>query len=89
MNAKLSLPIGSIVVLKNNPKKVMVIGFLELNNGIVYDYAGVFYPEGMVNKDNIVLFNESDIESILTNGYNDTLEKDFKNKLNNYIKNLN
>ena len=58
------IPAGSIVLLKNAVKRLMVIGVLqqkhsETANGIpaVYDYIGVPYPEGYIGADSAFLFN--------------------------------
>lgn len=68
------LPIGSIVKLKGNDKKLMVIGYysLEYNNSVkIYDYVGCSYPEGLLIKNNSYSFNHSDISTVVFNGYLD------------------
>ncbi len=69
------LPIGSIVKLKNNDKKIMIIGYysLEYNNSVkIYDYVGCSYPEGMLVRNNSYSFNHGDIASVVFTGYLDT-----------------
>lgn len=68
------LPIGSVVKLKNNDKKIMIIGYysLEYNNSVkIYDYVGCSYPEGMLVRNNSYSFNHSDIASVVFTGYLD------------------
>jgi hypothetical protein len=61
--------VGSIVEVntENREKTVMIIGQCPTANNLTYDYAGVMYPEGLVN-DNIVLFNHRDIVNVVKDG---------------------
>lgn len=61
------LPIGSVVLLKDATKKLVIIGILQVNpsENKIYDYLGVPYPEGYVGSDNNFLFNHSDINDII------------------------
>jgi len=45
------LPIGSIVLLKNGNKKIMIYGRrqIQVTSGKIFDYVACFYPEGNVN----------------------------------------
>lgn len=66
------LPIGSVVMLKNAEKAVMIYGIKQLdteNPNLEYDYIGVLYPEGNIGADFQYLFNHADIEKILFKGY--------------------
>ena len=65
------LPIGSVVLLKDATKKLVIIGILQVNpsENKIYDYLGVPYPEGYVGSDNNFLFNHSDINDIIFSGY--------------------
>ena len=83
------LSIGSVVLLKNGQKKLMIIGFDSIdnnNNYKVYDYVGVFYPHGVLSLDKSFAFNHSDIKEIYFNGYTDNEDKEFKNYLNKFEK---
>ena len=66
MNYQKYLPIGSVVLLKDATKKVMITGFCVLpqegNN--VFDYCGCIYPEGMISSEQNCLFNHNQIEKI-------------------------
>ena len=77
------LPIGSVVVLKNN-KKVMVIGYYSVEYAddiVVYDYSGCAYPEGLMIKSSFCSFNQNDIKSVEFEGY----KADEYVKLNNNL----
>ena len=65
------LPIGSVVLLKDATKKLVIIGILQVNpsESKTYDYLGVPYPEGYIGSNNNFLFNHSDINDIIFNGY--------------------
>ncbi|MEE1195386.1 MAG: DUF4176 domain-containing protein [Lachnospiraceae bacterium] len=65
------LPIGSVVLLKDASKKLVIIGVLQVNpvENKMYDYLAVPYPEGYVGSDNNFLFNHSDINDIIFSGY--------------------
>lgn len=79
------LPIGSIVLLHNGTKKLMVIGIDVTDNTTnqVYDYCGVYYPEGFYDANSIFLFNNQDIESVIYPGYDDQERRDFLERLSN------
>lgn len=80
------LNLGSVVILKNGKKPLMVIGYaypaLEKDN-LVYDYLGALYPEGILATDNNILFNHEDIEKVIFIGYESDIGNEFKNKLKN------
>ena len=78
------LPIGSVVLLKNAKKRVMVTGFYvkeEEKSDKVYDYVGVMYPEGVIQSDKNLVFNNDQIEKVYFSGFSDIEEKEFKQKL--------
>ena len=72
------LPIGSCVKIANNPKMIMIAGYLPYDNQIIYDYIGVYSPIGIrktkqvicLNKD-YIFFENSDIEKIVFIGHLD------------------
>ena len=65
------LPIGSVVLLKDATKKLVIIGVLQVNaeQNKMYDYLAVPYPEGDLGSDNNYLFNQGDINDIIFRGY--------------------
>ncbi len=68
------LPLGSVVILKGNVKKMMIIARLIALpvKGQVYrfDYGACLYPEGMVG-DRLIYFNHEDIFKVVQEGYTD------------------
>lgn len=78
------LPIGTVVILKNAKKRLMITGFLttrEEEPGVVYDYSGCLYPEGFISSERILVFNHNQIEKVFSLGYSDEEEKAFKIRL--------
>ncbi len=79
------LPIGTIVLLKNGLKRIMIIGYipteLEIKDSKIYDYSGVPYPEGLVDSRRILLFNHEQIDKIFYHGYKDEEHKTFIEKI--------
>ena len=65
------LPIGSVVLLKEATKKLVIIGVQQVNaeQNKMYDYLAVPYPEGYLGSDNNYLFNQGDINDIIFRGY--------------------
>ena len=83
------LPIGSIVLLKNSEKRLMVIGILQTDEngaGKNYDYIGVLYPEGHIGEQFQYLFNHEDIAQIVFRGYEDEERNAFLEKLAAFYK---
>lgn len=91
MNLKKYLPIGTVVMLKGGKKRVMITGFCcvddndDKNKDKVYDYCGLLYPEGYVFKNQMFLFDHVQIEKIFYLGLNDDENKQFQEKLSNYL----
>lgn len=78
------LPIGSVVLLKNAKKRIMITGFVSKDPNDaskVFDYSGCLYPEGIINSNENLLFNHNQIQYIYFIGFNDEEERDFKSKL--------
>lgn len=85
---------GSIVLLKGGNKRLMIYGRKQLitDEGIkniqaqggnvpedsMYDYIGVFYPEGFIDEEHTYIFNHSDIIDIIFEGYEDEEEEEFQ-----------
>lgn len=74
------LPIGSIVLLKEGEKRIMITGYYVTNvsDNKIYDYSACIYPEGIVDNKTIILFNHEDISRIIFTGYSDEEEKKHK-----------
>lgn len=78
------LPIGSVVLLKNGKKRVMIYGRKMKVEGDekVYDYLGCLYPEGALESKDVILFDHDQIQMIYFIGFQDLEELAFRKKLN-------
>lgn len=86
-NIKEALPIGSIVILKEGIKRLMVIGVMQEDvDGKPYDYLGLLYPEGFIGQAATFLFQEEDILEIFHRGYEDPERDEFLEKLDAFYK---
>lgn len=82
------LPIGSVCKLSTSPKEVMVIGYLPITKnekGVMYDYSGCTYPEGLLSNDLVIAFNKSDIIEVIHNGLETEAYQNYINILNQAI----
>ena len=78
------LPVGTVCLLQNGTKKVMITGFCVQSpdiQGRVFDYIGCLYPEGVVSSDQNLLFDHSQIAQVFYKGYVCDEETEFKKKL--------
>jgi len=86
------LPIGSVVLLKNSTKRVMIIGVVQASAGAsgrrVYDYCGCFFPEGYLSADKNFLFNTDQIERLYAMGYQDDEQLAFKERADKLIEDI-
>ena len=68
------LPIGSIVLLKGASQRLIIIGrclkTVINEKECFFDYAGVIYPQGLLN-DAAAYFNAEEIDEIFFKGYSD------------------
>ncbi|MDR0898796.1 MAG: DUF4176 domain-containing protein [Lactobacillaceae bacterium] len=64
------LPLGSIVQLVGNMKKLVIISRASVIEDEYFEYGAVMYPEGMLD-DNIAYFNSSDIANVVFTGFSD------------------
>ncbi|MDO4633116.1 MAG: DUF4176 domain-containing protein [Eubacteriales bacterium] len=75
------LPAGSVVLLKNATKKLMIIGILQMipgeNENRLYDYLAVPFPEGFMGADANFLFNHEDINDVIFTGYDNPERTEF------------
>lgn len=64
------LPIGSVVLLKDATKSLMIVGTSQRDEeGREFDYISVVFPEGYINSDTFFLFNHEDIVDVNFVGY--------------------
>ena len=78
------LPVGTVVLLQNGTKRVMINGFCSIDSEEptkIYDYSGVLYPEGSLSSDQTLLFNHDQIVRVAHMGLIDDEETEFKAKL--------
>ncbi len=84
MEKKNYLPIGSIVLLKDGKKRLMICGrkqYVKSENK-EYDYMGCLYPEGTLGNGKAVLFNQEDIGNLYFIGFQDIEEFHYRELLN-------
>ncbi len=70
VDTKKLLPLGSIVILKDGEKKLMIDGIYLVDHGKTYDYGGILYPEGRLD-DQVYLFDHDNIDQIVFRGFED------------------
>lgn len=78
------LPIGSVVLLKDSKKRIMIIGVKQkqVNSEKVWDYSACLYPEGIIDPDRLFLFDSEQIERLYFVGLQDGEGLAFLEKLN-------
>lgn len=87
-NREKYLPIGSVVLLKNGKKRIMITGFCIVpkeDSSKIFDYTGCLFPEGVIDSKQSLMFNHSDIDKIFFIGLDDSEEQEFKKKLKEVI----
>lgn len=84
------LPIGSVVMLKESTKRVMIVGLVQksASDGKIWDYTGVVFPEGFLAPDKMFLFNNDQIDSLYFIGFQDAEQMAFKEKADEIIQKL-
>lgn len=67
------LPIGSVVLLKDSKKRIMIVGVKQkqADSEKVWDYSACLYPEGILNPDKLFLFDSEQIERLYFIGFQD------------------
>lgn len=81
------LPLGSVVMLKEAQKRLMIIGYTPVNlekKDKIYDYLGCIYPEGILISNYNIMFNHNDIKTIYYVGLYDEETTKFLQKLKLY-----
>ena len=82
------LPIGSVVMLHNGKKPLMIYGICQTDNesGKEYDYISVVWPEGNLGNGSSFMFNTEDIDKLLFRGAEGVNRDEFIEKLVEYYK---
>ena len=77
------LPIGSVVLLKGEEKRIMICGRIQAKAGenVIYDYSACYYPQGIVDPSSMFFFNHDAIEKVFFIGFQDREELVFKNEV--------
>ena len=90
MNFDELLPIGSIVLLKDANKRLMIygVGQTDQSENKEYDYIGVMYPEGNMGEGSQYLFNHSDIARVDFRGFDDPERTEFLKHLKDFYENI-
>ena len=89
------LPIGTVVLLKNGKKEVMITSYcifpnnIEIKNGKevkpekkIYEYGACIYPEGILDSNTEFALNHDQIEKICHMGYETETQKELSDILN-------
>ena len=85
MKVEKYLPIGSVVMLKEGKKRIMIVGYLPIievdGEKKGYDYSACLYPEGIISSTQTLVFNHDQIDNIYFIGNNDGETKEFLDSL--------
>jgi|GEM_PF-607493 len=84
------LPIGSVVLLKESQKRIMIVGVKQkqANSDKVWDYSACLYPEGILDPEKLFLFDTEQIERLYFIGLQDGEGLAFLNKINHLDDNV-
>ena len=91
MNREKYLPIGSVVLLKDAKKRVMITGFAAQSKETgdkMFDYMACLYPEGIFSLEQNLLFNHDQIDKIYYMGYVDEEWKKVEAKIKDIVNNM-
>lgn len=71
------LPVGTIVILKNGTKKIMITSYLVITGSKeddkkkMFDYGGYPFPVGMLESGYALGFNHDQIDKVIHMGHED------------------
>ena len=70
------LPLGSVVLLKDGTKRLVICGRIQARaeSDEIYDYSAALYPEGIVGPESMFFFNHEAIERVYFIGFQDEEE---------------
>lgn len=74
------LPVGSVVLLKDGKKRLMICGRIQTKAGedTIYDYSSCYFPEGIISSENVFFFNRDAIERVFFIGCQDFEELEYQ-----------
>ena len=77
------LPIGSVVLLKDSSKRVMIVGLKQhqVDSDKVWDYSGCLFPEGVVDPEQLYLFDRDQIARLYFIGLQDSESLSFLRRI--------
>ncbi len=77
------LPLGSVVLLKEGEKRLMICGRIQAqgSENTIYDYSACLYPEGIISSDSMYFFNHDAIDRVFFIGFQDEEELAFNELL--------
>ena len=73
------LPVGTIIRIEGCEEKIMIAGYKIGDGTNTYDYSGIIYPVGLIKKNEVMMFNKSEIIDIIFTGYEGEEFLNFKN----------
>lgn len=82
------LPIGTVVLLNNAEKRLMIIGYQRktaADSEKIYDYCGCLFPEGFMTPKEAAVFDHEQIDRIIFMGLQNGPQIAFAEKLKNVI----
>ena len=82
------LPIGTVVLLKNANKRLMIIGYQRKKAGDdekIYDYCGCLYPEGYTTPNDTAIFDHEQIDRVIAVGLQNAAQIELSEKLKKLI----
>lgn len=86
------LPLGTVVLLNNAVHRAMIVGYCaklaEEPDAPYYDYIGALFPEGIFTSEQTMVFNHNDIKEVFHLGLVDVEVKQFHERLNNLMKDI-
>lgn len=86
------LPVGSVVLLEDAVKRIMVLGYQQSPTESferIYDYIGCTYPEGFIGAEELIMFDHSQIEHIFAIGLQNEEQLAFRADLERELDRLN
>ena len=89
------LPIGTVVLLENGKKEIMITSYCVMSKGEVYDknglveniqdkvfdYGACLYPEGIIDSNQTFAFDHEQVREILFMGYETDEQKELSEVL--------
>ena len=79
------LPIGSVVMIKQSDRRLMVIGRNQRDKKTkeTFDYIACYFPEGVQESTKVLHFNKEDIMLVFSLGYLNEDELRLRKELEN------